>query len=60
MTTINRLHSSSQTYPQLSQYVTLLQLRMTQVGSLDLLGVSLKLTLEQEKAISREGFPATT
>lgn len=55
MTTVDRVISSSQPYTQLGQYVTLLQLSMTQRSNHDGLGVSLNLTLEQEKQISRQG-----
>jgi hypothetical protein len=60
MTTVDRLYSNSQTYPQLSQYVALLQSCMMQQSNVDVLGVHLKLTLKQEKQISRQGFRPTT
>ena len=49
MTTVDRVISSSQPYTQLSQYLTLLQLSMTQRGNHNLQGVRYHLLQEEAK-----------
>jgi hypothetical protein len=56
MITINKLIPASQSSFQLSQYVTLMQSCMIQQNDHDASEINLKLTLMQEKQMSRQGF----